>query len=438
LGDADNTLDKKAVDDHLKRLFDQYKTNAKVFSATHIGHISVSIVFLISILGPFLILQVETRDTELAIAQISQSVEQQEQRIDAFRQVAAGLNSVFDAVENTPQPLKAYILSLEAEAAGGPKATYPQEMPAAPDNCGAPDNRKKAWMTCRVQRYLQDRFALNQQILSEQVAAPLEKMKLPESDQWGLDLQTGLLKLQEQFRREISADPTFWMNFGKDSPVYLSMVAGAQHFWDDHQLEKLLQQMTRKAESLRADVDQLNQKKTDIQKRKDELSNSLKGFKTRFGKIGMELSDAILIAPIVFAVLFVLTISNLMGSIRLRKSFHDMLIRFKDSGQVALTDSEIALTMPLWIDPLDPPAKRKLRAFILTIPLTVAILTLMVVIYCLRIPGAFPGFDGVDYWKYFFYYLISAGLFIYACRQIIGAVKGYKTPRAPMAKSEDR
>lgn len=44
----------------------------------------------------------------------------------------------------------------------------------------------------------------------------------------------------------------------------------------------------------------------------------------------MELSQAILIAPIVFSLLFVLTISNLTGSIRLRKSFHTMLVQFKD------------------------------------------------------------------------------------------------------------
>ena len=52
MGEIDKILDKKVIDDHLKRLFDQYKTNTKIFSATHIGHISLSIVFLISILFP--------------------------------------------------------------------------------------------------------------------------------------------------------------------------------------------------------------------------------------------------------------------------------------------------------------------------------------------------------------------------------------------------
>jgi len=77
MGELDNILDKKVIDDHLKRLFDQYKTNTKIFSATHIGHISVSIVFLISILFPFLWLQIETRDNDVEIKRLSQSVLQQ-------------------------------------------------------------------------------------------------------------------------------------------------------------------------------------------------------------------------------------------------------------------------------------------------------------------------------------------------------------------------
>ncbi|MFO7646216.1 MAG: hypothetical protein R6W95_17675 [Desulfosarcina sp.] len=41
---------------------------------------------------------------------------------------------------------------------------------------------------------------------------------------------------------------------------------------------------------------------------------------------------------------------------QLRKSFQP-LVHASDS-QVAIDDGEIALVMPLWVDPLDPPAKR--------------------------------------------------------------------------------
>jgi hypothetical protein len=47
LAETDKGLE-KAIDDHLKRLQERYKANIKVFNATHIGHISLAIVFLIS------------------------------------------------------------------------------------------------------------------------------------------------------------------------------------------------------------------------------------------------------------------------------------------------------------------------------------------------------------------------------------------------------
>gem|GEM_PF-3148526 len=61
MSETDKDL-QKAVDEHLKRLHERYKSNAKVFTATHIGHISLSIVFVLSILFPFLYLQIDARE----------------------------------------------------------------------------------------------------------------------------------------------------------------------------------------------------------------------------------------------------------------------------------------------------------------------------------------------------------------------------------------
>ena len=437
MGDIDKIIDKKVVDDHLKRLFDQYKTNTKIFSATHIGHISVSLVFLFSILFPFLWLQIETRENDFEIQQLSQSVLLQEQRIATYQEALSGLKKFFEVVENAPKPLQTYILSLEIEAAGGPKAEYPEGMAATPDSCG-PSENKDTWMACRIDHYMTDRFVQNRKTLAEEVAAPLKKMNINEFDGWQADLQTGMQNLLEQSQSKMSSDPTFWKDFNEDSPIYRSMVEGAQRFWVSHQFEAIGQRMAQETESRRSDVDQLNKNKEDIKKRKDELLNSLKNIKTRFGKIGMELDEAILVAPIVFSLLFVLTVSNLKGSIRLRKSFQAMTVQFKDPQKVAITDGEIALTMPLWIDPMDPPIKRKLRAFILMVPVIVAVMTLIIIFYCLKIPGAFPGLSVFDYWKYFFYYLLSTGLFLYGFREIQKAVKGYNVPPVVVDKVADK
>ena len=104
MAETDKGLE-KAIDDHLKRLQERYKANIKVFNATHIGHISLAIVFLISILFPFLYLQVDTRKVNLEMADLSQKIERQQQRVAAYNRAVSGLKRVFEAVENTPKPL---------------------------------------------------------------------------------------------------------------------------------------------------------------------------------------------------------------------------------------------------------------------------------------------------------------------------------------------
>jgi hypothetical protein len=422
MGDIDKSLE-KVVDDHLKRIYDRYKSNTKLFTATHVGHISLSIVFLFSILFPFLYLQIDTQSTDRELERLSQRIQQQEQRGAVYRQALTGLQQVFEAVQNTPQPLEGYIKALQTEATGGPEAPLPAGLQTNPAACGSPQ-AAAAWMECRIQQYMAARASQYTEILKNEVAAPLQKLGVTEFDQWKTDLQVGTRALAEQFRKDIAADPAFWRNFNQNSPLYRRMMEGADRFWADHKFEEMGRKMEADTDNLRGEVDQLNQKQDQIRKRQGVLSSKLKNIKTRFGKIGMELSDAILIAPIVFAALFVFAVFNLSESFRLRKSFQT-LFQAKDPQKIAITDSQIALTLPLWVDPLDPPVKRKMRLGVLMIPAIAAALTLLVIAYCRAIPGAFPGLTGVDFWKYLIYYLLSAGLFIYGFRRIQAEIKNY-------------
>ena len=121
----------KAIDDHLKRLYERYKSNTKVFTAALVGHISLSIVFIISILFPFLFLQIDARETNSELERLSQAISLQEQRAAVYRQAMTGLKKVYEAVENTPKPLESYIQALEKEAAGGPAAPMPDGLKTA-------------------------------------------------------------------------------------------------------------------------------------------------------------------------------------------------------------------------------------------------------------------------------------------------------------------
>ena len=422
MAEADKELQKPVVD-HLKRLYEQYKSNSKVFTATHIGHLSLSIVFVLSILLPFLYLQIDERETSSQLEQLSQRIAQQEQHVAVYRQSMTGLKKVFEAVENTPKPLEGYIQALEKEAGGGPVAALPGGIKPVQESCGSPSNRD-AWMDCRIRQYMAARAAQWQAILANEIATPLETLNNKEFDQWKADLQAGMKKLAERARSEMASNPRFWREFNQNAPVYRSMVDGVHQFWADHRFEEIGRRMEEAASVWRADVEKLNNKKEEIQKSKEGLNNALKNIKTRFGKLGLELKDAILLAPVAFSALFMLAAMNLCKNIRLRKSFH-RLFQSKDPQKAVLTDSEVALAMPLWVDPLSPPLQRKIKSAVLLIPALASFLTLLVVFYCWTMPDTFPSLTGLDCMKYSFYYLIGAGLFFIGFQRIRSAVRNY-------------
>jgi len=413
----------KAIDDHLKRLYERYKSNTKVFTAAVVGHISLSTVFVISILVPFLFLQIDARETNFELERLSQGIAQQEQRAAAYRQAMAGAKRVFEAVENTPKPLEGYIQALEKEAAGGPAAPMPDGLKPTQEPCGS-NTDKDRWMECRIRQYMAARAAQYKEVLASEIAGPLERLNIKEFDQWKADLQAGMQRYADRFRTEMTANPGFWRNFDRNTPIYKSMIDGAHRFYADHHFEEIGRRMGESLAAGRAEVEQLNQKKDQIQKSKEGLNNALKNIKTRFGKLGLEVDDAILLAPLALAALFFIAALQLCQNIQLRKSFH-RLFQASDPQKVAITDAEIALAMPLWADPLAAPIQRKIKLAALMIPAIASALTLLVVFYCWTIPDAFAGLTGIDYVKYVLYYLLSAGLFIYGFQRIRSAIKNY-------------
>ena len=422
MADKDKDL-QKTIDDHLKRIQDRYKANTKVFTATHVGHISLSVVFLLSILFPFLYLQIDKSRTASEIKRLTQDIDQQEQRIATYSQAKNGLEELFFAVENTPKPLEDYIEALQTEAGGGPLARLPDGLEADPSTCGSLDN-KDLWMACRLKQYINLRFDQYRQVLENDIAAPIQRLDLSDFDQWKTDLQAGVQTLIAEINQQLTANPGFWKDFDENAPLYKRMVEGAQRFWDDLRFEEIGLKMEQAATEQREAANKLNRKQERIKQREEELNNTFKNIKTRFGKFGMDVSDAILIAPIIFAALFLIAVLNLGESIRLRKTFH-RLFQAKDPQKTVITDDQIALAMPLWVDPLDPKPKQKLRLAALLIPALVSVLALFVIMLCWPIPEAFPGLTTVAYWKYLFYYLVAAGFFIHGYRRIRSEIEAY-------------
>ncbi|NIO04392.1 MAG: hypothetical protein GTN74_07175 [Proteobacteria bacterium] len=421
MADGDKDFE-KAVGEHLKRVYERYKSNVKIFDATHIGNIVLAVIFLFAVLLPYLFIQIDDHQTSQELEKASVEIHQKEARVEAYRKAIAGLQKVFQAVLDTPKPLQGLIQSLEEQATEA-KAPSSKQNDRTPDPCGSPKDIDR-WMECRIQAFIQGRFSQYRRVLREEVAAPLERLNLKELNDWKAHVNAGIERVRDDFQKEISENPRFWRTFDKESPIYQKMVEAANRFWADHQFEAVGQKMKEEAALLRTAIHGIQSKQEQIKKRNDQLNDRLKNFKTRFGKIGFEVSQAVLILPMILGVVFLVASSNLCDSIRLRKSFQKLSQR-NDPAKTVITDREVALSAPLWIDPLDPSQKRNSRFVILMIPAGVFVVALVTIFYCWTIPNAFPKFTPSDYWMYTALLLVSAGLFIFGFLRVLAEVRSY-------------
>jgi hypothetical protein len=202
--------------------------------------------------------------------------------------------------------------------------------------------------------------------------------------------------LREQIRREITENPMFLQEFGETSPVYQAMVEGVNQFWEKHHFEEIDQRMKSEVAMLKDNIAELEKRREENQARNEALNNRLKHFKTSFGQFGIAVDSAVLLAPIFLGVMFMIASAKLAESIKLRESFQRFFLR-NDPRKIAITDAEFALAVPLWLDPLAPERKRKLRLYVLFLPLVVFAVTLAIVLYCWTLPEAFPDLTRFDY-----------------------------------------
>jgi hypothetical protein len=425
MAELDKDVD-KAIDDHLKRIYDRYKTNTKVFNATHVGHIVAGVLFLFAVLLPFLFLQIDTHRTAAEMAALQEKAAAQEETVEAYRQAMAGMTRVFEAVKNTPKPLQGYIRALEAEADSGVPAPAVPGLDVEAAGCGTPAPDRDRWMECRIHAFMKAGFEANRALLEIEVAEPLARMKIGGYDQWRADLDAGIETLKERVRQEMRENPRFWQSFGEASPVYRFLVEAVNRFWETHRFDEILQRMEAEAAPLKTAVEELQKRQEENQAKTEVLENRLKNIKVGFGKFGLDVRSAILFAPIFLGAMFLVAGLNLAESIRLRGSFQRFFLR-KDPGKTAITDEEFSLAVPLFLDPLAPEPKQQARKRVLLLPVVVFIATLAVVLYCWTIPETFPDMTAFDYGKFIFFYALSAAAFPAAFRRVQAEVSRYRS-----------
>ena len=109
---------------------------------------------------------------------------------------------------------------------------------------------------------------------------------------------------------------------------------------------------------------------TKIVEKREAISERMKGVQSPFGTVPIELTEAVRVFPIIVAIGFFMALLALGNAMRLRGRYH-LLLRRKFPAEAAEVDERVALTAPLFLDPLRRLGDNLWRGAVLLLPVLV-------------------------------------------------------------------
>jgi hypothetical protein len=93
-----------------------------------------------------------------------------------------------------------------------------------------------------------------------------------------------------------------------------------------------------------------------------------------FGEIPVGFNESMAAYPLILSVGLVILAFMLIESMDVRKTFHILSLK-KDPRREVFTNEQIALSSPLWIDPISPRITQIFKFILLLIPFIIFILS---------------------------------------------------------------
>jgi hypothetical protein len=121
----------------------------------------------------------------------------------------------------------------------------------------------------------------------------------------------------------------------------------------------------------------------------EEIAKRLSSIQSPFGTLPIGLREGILSFPLVVAVAYLLSAGSLASAIRLRATCHRLYREWDQRGQV-VTDDQVALFAPLWIDPALGARAQPMAFTLLLLPAPIFLAAVALIAYISRISEAPP------------------------------------------------
>ncbi|HEX9971204.1 MAG TPA: hypothetical protein VGD14_03960 [bacterium] len=288
--------------------------------------------------------------------------------------------------------------------------------------------RDENWRKTQIVQRVQNQFDDYQAILRENVIKPLQEIDKKDLVVFDINaIEAGLDTLQMAFSEELEQNPEFWRMYTGKLNFYGGLDDKINRFWNIHgagiekQSEMLNTEIIR-FQRTKAEFDSLL---ADLQERETQVASRLNQIEFPFGKLPIGLNESIAVFPIVLAIGFLVLALSLRDTIVLRKSYH-LLYQRKDPNKEILTDEQIMLIAPLWIDPLNPRKKNLISLIILSILFLIFIISCSMILYSWTIPGSLRLEETFNWWLYGGMFSLSLLFFIYGYRQIAKELQLYQ------------
>lgn len=272
---------------------------------------------------------------------------------------------------------------------------------------------EEALMGCLVADVGRNLFRGYAETLEQEVLEPLDSAGLLVRLNTDREtLRRGLAELQQRLEARLQEKPDFWHSVDEKATFFDAVGRDMEELWGtyDRTIEELNRALAAEAQSLQAAQAELDGRRTEMGKLRDEFRARLKEIETPFGRLPVGLNEALLGFPVLLAVGFLVCVVQMMDARRLRAAFADVYRRSDPEGTV-LGDKEVALVAPLW-----PSPERRGATLLMLVPFLVFLLAVGVVVYSWRMTDSFRAVGGLSLGIFFGLYGVSMITFLVALR----------------------
>ncbi|MCI0699131.1 hypothetical protein L0337_44905 [candidate division KSB1 bacterium] len=434
----------KIREEHSQRVFDLYESKSKSFRNLLTGVTGFALAFFLLILLPYFSIQMQSRKIVQHLESLPAEIAQRDTSIAACQSVEKSVRTLRDEITAGPQKLRDFIRTLKnpdaqqtsllSENPPLQEANAPiflqmaqqniQQSIASHDSCERLSGDE--WVKCKVRAAVIREFDDYGDIINQSILPALQAPEV--AGVVSLDttsIRQGLDSLRIAFNKKFEANTEFWRTLQGKGSFFVELDEEVKRFWSKY--GALLQTQSDKLKNEVAHLEEsktdLEQQVTHLEKTKEEVSARLSQIESPLGKLPVGLNESILIFPLVLAIGFWLYASSFYETAKLRRAFHDFYLQ-KDPQQIILTDQQIALIAPLWMDPINTEQNWKLKLAVLLLPIFFFVVACGLIIYLWTLPSALS--SPIQPWVYGGLYGLSLGLFGYGYWQVKEALQQYK------------